>query len=96
MIIQSKLATEIAGAYQQGVGLTRTGARTAPRTESPRSDRVTLSEQGEELRRLFKAVQDAPDIREERVRQLREAIQDGTYQPPVADLVERLIQTGGI
>lgn len=97
MIIQSKLPTEIAGAYQQGpAGVHRGGAGTATRTETPRSDRVTLSEQGEELRRLLKAVQGAPDIREEKVRQLREAVQQGTYQPSTAELVERLIQAGGI
>lgn len=99
MIIQSKLPTEIAGTYQQGTAAVQrhgAGAGTAPRTETARSDRVTLSEQGEELRRLLKAIQGAPDIREEKVRQLREAIQQGTYQPSTAVLVERLIQAGGI
>jgi negative regulator of flagellin synthesis FlgM len=97
VIIQSKLPTEIAGAYQQGVGPgVRAGSRTDPRRNTGRSDRVTLSDQGEELRRLLKAVQDAPDTREEKIRQLRQELQQGTYQVSTAELAERLIQAGGI
>ena len=53
-------------------------------------DRVTLSPEAQELRRLHQAVDELPDIWA-RVEAIRRAVADGTYQIPEDQLIERLI-----
>lgn len=45
-----------------------------------RSDRVTLSEGAREFGRIMQAVQEAPDVRADRVAELKSRIESGSYQ----------------
>lgn len=54
-------------------------------------DQVTLSATAEELKRLYQTLKDLPEVREEKVRAIREAIESGDYQIPEDELIERLI-----
>ena len=59
-----------------------TAARRADtaRGDSPRrTDRVTVSEGAREFARVMEAVQQSPDVRADRVQELRDRIQAGDY-----------------
>ncbi|MBI2941537.1 MAG: flagellar biosynthesis anti-sigma factor FlgM [Chloroflexi bacterium] len=57
------------------------GAGRAEQGAAPtRGDSVSLSPQLRELRRILHVIRRLPDVREERVAQLRQQIADGTYR----------------
>ncbi|MBP7603980.1 MAG: flagellar biosynthesis anti-sigma factor FlgM [Spirochaetes bacterium] len=59
------------------------GTKSVSRTkETPRSDSIQISSEGKkaaEIGRYTQIVNEAPDIRAERVREIKEQIQNGTY-----------------
>ena len=61
--------------------------------ESP-SDAVSLSDQAKSLAAARKAVHEAPEVRQEKVEAIRQAIADGTYQVSARELARKLIDTG--
>lgn len=58
-------------------------------------DTVSLSDRAQELKAAMKAVQQAPDVREDRVAALRQQIADGSYGVP-SDVLARDILRGGL
>src|SRR5437879_5452415 len=60
----------------------------------PGLDQVSLSTRGRTVRDAAKLVADAPDIRADRVAQLKAAIADGTYTSNARDIAARLMATG--
>jgi len=54
-------------------------------------DQVTLSTTAEELKRLYQTLKDLPEVREEKVKAIREAIESGDYEIPEDELIERLM-----
>lgn len=72
-------------------------ARTAvhtPKEEPRKSDEVVLSERAQLLRKVREALSAAPEVREDRVAELRAQIQKGTYQVPEDELIAALL--GGL
>jgi negative regulator of flagellin synthesis FlgM len=63
----------------EAVDAASTARRGAPGA-SKRADRVTLSEGAREFARLMQAVQEAPDVRADRVADLKSRIESGSYQ----------------
>lgn len=59
-----------------------------------RADQVQISAQARALQQLDRAVRESPEVREERVQALREAIQNGTYQVDAQTVAERLLDAG--
>jgi flagellar biosynthesis anti-sigma factor FlgM len=59
------------------------------------NDQVDISERARLLSRLRQAVYEAPDVREERVRQLQRAIDEGSYTPDSRDIAEHLLRHQG-
>lgn len=59
-----------------------------------RTDQVDLSPAARALQQLDKAMQESPEVREDRVNELREAIQNGTYQIDPRLIAERLLDSG--
>lgn len=55
------------------------------------SDQVSLSPESKELQAVRQAVAQAPEVREEKVAELREAIKSGTYKPTGAEIAERML-----
>lgn len=53
---------------------------------------VNLSPQVEKTRQLIKTAQELPDIRQDRVAELRQAIESGTYHPKAEDIASALLQ----
>ncbi|HEY8491231.1 MAG TPA: flagellar biosynthesis anti-sigma factor FlgM [Dehalococcoidia bacterium] len=74
------------------------GAKAArrPQTEAPeaRADQVEISTRARALQQADQAAREAPEVREDRVRELREAIQNGTYRVDAKAVAERLLDAG--
>jgi negative regulator of flagellin synthesis FlgM len=66
----------------------------APNIGSPASvsDRVELSPQSREMKKIHEILAATPEIRTERVEALRKAITEGTYQVKAEDTAEKMIQ----
>ena len=56
-------------------------------------DRVQLSSQTREFTRIREMVDATPDIRQDRVEQLRREIAAGTYNVPGSDIADAIIDT---
>lgn len=54
-------------------------------------DKVSISEAARELQEAQKAVQAAPDVREDKVAELKKQIQQGAYKIPEEAVVEKLL-----
>lgn len=59
-----------------------------------RTDSAGITENARELGRARESVESAPDIRENRVRALRAAIANGTYQSDPEEVARRLLDRG--
>ena len=82
------------GGKADGAGPTSEATTDASRPGAARGDSVALSGRVRELRRVVDIVRNLPDIREERVAELRQQIQDGSYQVPEEGLASRLMRLG--
>ena len=71
------------------------GSRGAGRA-GRRADHVELSSQAQEMQRALEAVNDQPEIRADRVTELRAQIADGTYRVDARTIAARLVQEGHI
>jgi flagellar biosynthesis anti-sigma factor FlgM len=54
-------------------------------------DRATLSERARLLARARVAMDETPEVRTDKVGKLREEIETGNYQPPLQEVVKRLV-----
>ncbi|KPL84127.1 hypothetical protein SE15_02830 [Thermanaerothrix daxensis] len=55
-------------------------------------DRAELSEQARMLAKARNALNEAPAVRNERIEQLRQQIEDGTYKIPLEALANQLLK----
>jgi negative regulator of flagellin synthesis FlgM len=68
-------------------------ASVAVEKQSPRrTDRVELSTNGTEIERLKKTMQVAPDFRSDKVAQLKEQIDAGTYHVEGKEVAAKMLQ----
>ncbi len=58
-------------------------------------DKVTISSEGRELQALWQRLMEGPDIREEKVTELRKAIQEGRYRVPAEEIAARMLEGWG-
>lgn len=65
----------------------------APRTETrgAAEDTVSLSDNARELQVALSAVEEAPEVREETVQDLRNEVESGTYQVNPEDVADRIV-----
>ena len=57
----------------------------------PESDRLDLSARSREISRFNELIQSTPDIREERVEQVRRELESGTYNVKAEKIAEKII-----
>ena len=73
-------------------------SQSRPRPDGPseqaRHDRLALSDRARELRSALKAVQAAPDVREDRIAALQREIAAGTYHIPAEKLARAILRGG--
>lgn len=65
--------------------------QTAKEVTKPAQDEVTISKQAREMQEAQKAVQNAPDIRQEKIASIKKQIQEGTYNVPAEAVVDKLL-----
>src|SRR5262249_22328939 len=56
-----------------------------------KSDRLELSIRGREIQQLDSLIQSSPDVRTEKVEQIRSAIADGTYNVKAEQIADKII-----
>ena len=73
-------------------GANKVRKTTQPQKTAAASDSFQVSSFGKTLQTAKQAVSEAPDIREEKVAPIREAIQNGTYNVSSGDFASRLME----
>ena len=68
-----------------------TEQRKSEKSQSKAKDQVILSSEAQELLQLQKMVASGSEIRVDRVRQLRAAIQKGTYDVPAGKIAQSML-----
>lgn len=102
-MIQPIRPQDASGIYQRQVSHARDAADVAApradgaRTAGParRTDRVAVSDEARSFARVMQAVTDAPDVRVDRVAELRQRISAGEYRVD-ADALARLLVDRGV
>lgn len=68
------------------------GKESAVRSESSaESERISLSPESKDVERLKQAMAELPEVRSERVESLRGSINAGTYQVPLDQVAEKMV-----
>ena len=62
------------------------------KAQSPQTDRVDLSDQSKEMKKIYAAQQMAPDIRADRVNEVKKLIEENRYQVDSKTVAEKMIQ----
>ena len=81
----AEVARSAAAASAQQAG------KAQPQHHAPKVDTVTLSDSARSLAAAHDAVQSAPDVREEKVAEIKQRIGDGTYQVQSRVLAQKLL-----
>ena len=56
------------------------------------SDRVELSPQSRDMKKIHEILATTPEVRTEKVAELKKAIEDGTYRVKTEDIADKMIQ----
>ncbi len=72
--------------------------KTAPKVDKSsgvesRKDVVSISDQGKDFQAALKAAKEAPDIREDKVKEIKRKMQTDTYEPSGTDIADKIIKT---
>ena len=86
--VQNADATRTAGAQQPNAPQ----AGKAQRGHAAKADSVTLSDSARQLAAARQAVQDAPDVREQKVAEIKQQVSDGTYQVSPQVLARKMLK----
>src|SRR5215471_6038619 len=99
MSIDRVTANGVSRAYIEGTDATQTGAANTKPARANRQhraaqsqDSVSLSNSARSLAAAREAVQNAPDVREQKVADIKQQISDGTYSVPSAVLARKMIK----
>ena len=74
---------------QRGQNTSASNQSTSPATDN--EDSVELSSQTQEYLRIRKLVDALPNVRQEKVEQLKQEISNGTYNVPASDIAEAIL-----
>jgi negative regulator of flagellin synthesis FlgM len=91
---------EAARTYLQNAEIARAASQPAQAKDADsssaaaarRSDSVSLSDYARSLAAAREAVQNAPDVRGEKVAEIKQRVEDGTYTVPAHVLARKLIE----
>jgi flagellar biosynthesis anti-sigma factor FlgM len=93
---------DIANVYRQQAASTGRAARPGldavtgggGQQAAPRTDRINISDEAVQLRKVLESIGDEPELREQRVAQLRDQIASGTYDRGFTEIATRLVEEG--
>jgi len=78
------------GAYQSAGARKVTGAKETARAS--KGDGVELSREAQQVKALRDKVSQAPEVRQERIEELRKQIQAGTYRPDGKEIAAKMLK----
>jgi negative regulator of flagellin synthesis FlgM len=55
------------------------------------SDKIEISESAKDFQVAMKALSDLPEVREDKVDELKKKIADGKYQPSASDIAKKML-----
>jgi len=64
----------------------------SPGTTSQQTDKVDLSDQSKEMKKIYTAQQMAPDIRTDKVNEVKKAVEENRYQVDSNTVAEKMIR----
>jgi|MudIll2142460700_1097286.scaffolds.fasta_scaffold909926_1 negative regulator of flagellin synthesis FlgM len=64
----------------------------APAAQSSPTDKVEISENGKKVAELMAQVNQVPDVRAEKVKALKEAVEAGTYRVSSLDIARKMLE----
>lgn len=79
------------GAYRQNEA--RKVSKTQEVSRPAKGDGVELSREAQEARSLKDKISQAPEVRQERIEELRRQIEAGTYRPDGREIAARMLQS---
>lgn len=92
MRIEDRITPEVSGSRLQELHeVERHRRKEAEKDEGVRGDEALLSPEARFLQRVRQAIEETPDVREEKIAALRQQILDGTYQIDVEALIDALL-----
>lgn len=91
MIISSKQVQNVLKVYSKQIKSGSVEPKKEITASDMRKDEVTISGESKIKQKAIQTAKEAPDIREERVKTLREAIATGTYTVADEEVAEKLI-----
>jgi negative regulator of flagellin synthesis FlgM len=94
--IERLSAQNVSRSYVQNADATQGVAAARPRhgqhrSQAPQADSVNFSDSAKSLASARQAVQDAPDVREQKVTDIKQRVQDGTYAVPSRVLARKML-----
>lgn len=92
MMISRGQLTSVLKAYLHLDQGAQSARETAAGNPARTADRVTLSPEAREIANLLKEVRSAPEIREDRVRELQERIAQGRYDVAGSEVAEQILR----
>lgn len=60
--------------------------------ENISKDKITLSREGQIFKEIQKAIKESPDVRENRVNELKKDLDSGKYNVTGCDIAEKMVQ----
>ena len=101
-MVQTIRPQDIANVYRQQAA--STGRTTRPSADALaggagqqqplRTDRINISDEAVQLRKVLESIGDQPELREQRIAELRSQIANGTYDRGLTEVANRLIEEG--
>lgn len=86
-IVNNVSIQSVAKAYQ------KTAAQSEKKTASNfETDKIEISQEARIQQAAMKAVKQLPDVREAKVAEIKQQIQDGVYKPTADQIMERMLQ----
>ncbi len=68
------------------------GASSVQQSGARREDEIHISARAREIHRIAEIVKAGPDVRAERIREIKQAIHAGTYAVPSEQVAEKILQ----
>lgn len=56
-----------------------------------KDDKVEISQIGKDIHLVKKAIQEQPDVREDKVQEIKAKMADGTYEVSMSDVAEKML-----
>lgn len=63
-----------------------------PQAEAPAPDRIDISDRSKKISELMARIEKLPEIRVDKVRQIREAVESGTYEIDPRKIVDKILR----